>query len=74
MDASVTTKNGRENCSISICLYGINFYRLHSLVCAAATWKLIIKDGVVEHVFYPVFPPDQNAADVLGWLEKRCAK
>ncbi|MGH7552480.1 MAG: redoxin family protein [Longimicrobiales bacterium] len=29
---------------------------------------LIICDGVVEHVFYPVFPPDQNAAQVIGWL------
>ncbi|RAS21236.1 peroxiredoxin [Paraburkholderia bryophila] len=30
---------------------------------------MIINDGVVEHVFYPVFPPDRNAADVLAWLE-----
>ena len=29
---------------------------------------LIIEDGVIAHVFYPVFPPDQNAAEVLGWL------
>ena len=29
---------------------------------------LIIEDGVIAHVFYPVFPPDQNAAAVLGWL------
>ena len=29
---------------------------------------LIVRDGVVEHVFYPVFPPDRNAADVLRWL------
>jgi len=33
---------------------------------------LVIKDGVIEHVFYPVFPPDQNAAEVLGWLETHC--
>lgn len=32
---------------------------------------LIIEDGVVAHVFYPVFPPDQNAAEVLGWLRAR---
>lgn len=31
---------------------------------------LIIEDGVVRHVFYPVFPPDQNAADVVAWLSK----
>ncbi len=29
---------------------------------------LIIRDGTIEHVFYPVFPPDQNASDVLAWL------
>ena len=25
-------------------------------------------EGVVEHVFYPVFPPDRNAAAVVAWL------
>ena len=29
---------------------------------------LILRDGRIEHVFYPVFPPDQNAAAVLAWL------
>ena len=29
---------------------------------------LIVRDGRIEHVFYPVFPPDRNAADVLAWL------
>ena len=29
---------------------------------------LIARDGVIEKVFYPVFPPDQNAAQVLSWL------
>ena len=29
---------------------------------------LIVTDGKVEHVFYPVFPPDRNAADVIAWL------
>ena len=29
---------------------------------------LIIDDGVVTKVFYPVFPPDANAADVERWL------
>ncbi|CAM3421181.1 hypothetical protein DESA109040_11930 [Deinococcus saxicola] len=29
---------------------------------------LIIRDGVIRKVFYPVFPPDQNAAQVLAWL------
>jgi len=30
---------------------------------------MIINDGVIEHVFYPVFPPHRNAAEVLAWLE-----
>ena len=30
---------------------------------------LIIRAGRIEHVFYAVFPPDQNAADVLRWLK-----
>jgi len=29
---------------------------------------LVIKDGVIEHVFYPVFPPNQAAAEVVAWL------
>lgn len=29
---------------------------------------LVIDDGVVTHVFYPVFPPDRSAADVIAWL------
>lgn len=32
-------------------------------------FALVIDDGRVSHVFYPVFPPDRNAADVLAWLE-----
>ena len=30
---------------------------------------LILRDGHVEHVFYPVFPPDRNAQEVLTWLD-----
>jgi peroxiredoxin len=31
---------------------------------------LIIRDGRIEHVMYPVFPPDRNAGDVIAWLEE----
>ncbi|GAA5125303.1 peroxiredoxin [Pseudonocardia adelaidensis] len=29
---------------------------------------LVIRDGAVEHAFYPVFPPDEHAERVLTWL------
>jgi peroxiredoxin len=29
---------------------------------------LVIRDGVVEHAFYPVFPPGDHAQEVLAWL------
>jgi peroxiredoxin len=29
---------------------------------------LVIDDGQIRHVFYPVFPPDGHAAEVLDWL------
>ena len=29
---------------------------------------LVVDDGVVRKVFYPVFPPDRSAAEVVGWL------
>jgi peroxiredoxin len=30
---------------------------------------LLVRDGVVEHVWYPVFPPDSHAQEVLSWLQ-----
>lgn len=29
---------------------------------------VVLRDGTVEHVFYPVFPPDRSAADTVAWL------
>jgi peroxiredoxin len=29
---------------------------------------LIITNGTIEHAFYPIFPPDHHAAEVLDWL------
>lgn len=31
---------------------------------------LVVDAARITHVFYPVFPPDRNAADVLAWLER----
>jgi peroxiredoxin len=29
---------------------------------------MVISEGQIEQIFYPIFPPDQNAADVVDWL------
>jgi peroxiredoxin len=29
----------------------------------------VIDDGVIAHVFYPVFPPDKSADEVIAWLQ-----
>ncbi len=31
---------------------------------------LVIECGLIEKVFYPVFPPDRNAADAVAWLRR----
>ena len=43
---------------------GMRLYRRLTFVARA---------GRIEKVFYPVFPPDRNAADVLAWLERQVA-
>lgn len=32
---------------------------------------LVVQDGVIEHVFYPVFPPDRHVDQVTQWLASR---
>ncbi len=34
---------------------------------------LIVRDGWIVTVFYPVFPPDQNAQQVINWLSRNPA-
>jgi peroxiredoxin len=34
-------------------------------------FTLVIDEGVITHVFYPVFPPDRSAADVADWLSQK---
>jgi len=34
---------------------------------------LVVRDGVIEHVFYPVFPPDKHASQVVRWLRSKAA-
>jgi peroxiredoxin len=31
---------------------------------------LIVEDGQITKAFYPVFPPDKNAAEVIAWLQE----
>jgi len=33
-------------------------------------FTLVIDDGTVRHVFYPVFPPDRSASAVIAWLSR----
>jgi peroxiredoxin len=30
---------------------------------------LVLSGGRIEKVFYPVFPPDGHAAEVIAWLQ-----
>jgi peroxiredoxin (alkyl hydroperoxide reductase subunit C) len=30
---------------------------------------LVIDDGTITKAFYPVFPPDKNAEEVIAWLQ-----
>ena len=32
--------------------------------------SLVVSKGRIEKVFYPVFPPDKNAGEVLAYLKK----
>jgi peroxiredoxin len=43
---------------------GETLYRRHTL---------ILVDGRIEHVFYPIFPPNEDATNVLAWLRARLA-
>jgi len=31
---------------------------------------LVVSDGRIEHVFYPIFPPDEHAGEVLEWVQE----
>ena len=32
---------------------------------------MVVEGGEIARVFYPVFPPDRNAAEVVAWLSER---
>ncbi len=31
---------------------------------------MVLSGETIEHVFYPVFPPDEHASEVLGWVSE----
>lgn len=31
---------------------------------------MVLSGGSIEHVFYPIFPPDEHASEVLEWVKK----
>lgn len=31
---------------------------------------IVLHHGVIEHVFYPIFPPDQHCQEVINWLKE----
>ena len=35
-----------------------------------ARLTLIVRDSRIEHVFYPIFPPNTHAQGVLAWLRE----
>jgi len=35
---------------------------------------IIIKNDLIEHVFYPIFPPDQHSQEVINWLKQNPIK
>jgi peroxiredoxin len=50
-----------------------NALKLPTFIAAGMTllkrMAWVIDDGVITHVFYPVFPPDRSAADVVAWIK-----
>ena len=32
---------------------------------------LVARNGVIEHCFYPVFPPDRHSEEVIAWLRRQ---
>jgi len=60
--ADPTMRVGRDLDLPSFTADGATFYRRITLM---------VQDGVIEHVFYPVFPPDTHVHEVVGWLQRR---
>jgi peroxiredoxin len=53
--------------ALSLPTFTVNELRLYKRL------TLIVRRASVEHVFYPVFPPDQHAEEVVAWLRDHSA-
>src|SRR5215470_10714658 len=49
-------------------VYGLSTFSVDGMTLYRRL-TMIVTNGVIEHVFYPVFPPDQHARQVLDWLQ-----
>jgi peroxiredoxin len=49
---------------------GLPTFEVESMVLIKRLTLMVI-DGRAAEVFYPVFPPDKNAEDVIAWLRQR---
>lgn len=49
--------------SLNLPIFEVNQMQLNKRV------TLITYDGVIQHYFYPVFPPDKNVNVVIDWLK-----
>jgi peroxiredoxin len=73
-------KEARDRLHLPFELLSDSTLRLKPLLClptftvAGMEWfkrlTLIVEKGRIKKVFYPVFPPDQNADEVLAWLRQ----
>jgi peroxiredoxin len=68
---------GARGCTPQSCAFRDHYGELQALgareVASMTLLKrltMIVRDGRIEKVFYPVFPPDRTAGDVVTWLSR----
>lgn len=61
--AILSDENLRLTKALNLPTFGVNGLTLIRRL------TLVVRAGVIEHVFYPVFPPDGHAEAVIAWLQ-----
>ena len=61
-DAALAVDQGDLAEALRLPTFGVEDMTLYRRI------TLVAEDGAIAKVFYPVFPPDRNAADVVAWL------